>query len=61
MNKPNIVLLALGMAALTSPNGKPCMIVGNVDGVRIAGFMFEAGTAKAPTLLQVGSGKFSGS
>ena len=49
------------MAALTSPNGKPCLIVGNVDGVRIAGFMFEAGTTKAPTLLQVGSGKFSGS
>jgi len=49
------------MAALVSPNGKPCMVVENVDGVRIAGFMFEAGTVKAPTLLQVGTGKFSGS
>jgi len=49
------------MAALVSSNGKPCMVVENVDGVRIAGFMFEAGTVKAPTLLQVGTGKFSGS
>ena len=42
------------MASFVSGNGKPCLVVGNVDGVRIAGFMFEAGAVKADTLLQVG-------
>jgi hypothetical protein len=37
------VLLGLGLATLISGNGKPCIIVGNVDGVRIAGFILEAG------------------
>ena len=49
------------MASFVSANGKPCTDLGNVDGVRIAGFMFEAGKVKADTLLQVGSGKFTGS
>jgi hypothetical protein len=34
------------MASFVSANGKPCTDLGNVDGVRIAGFMFEAGTEK---------------
>ena len=49
------------MASFVSGNGKPCLVVGNVDGVRIAGLMLEAGSVKAHTLLQVGTGKFSGS
>jgi len=39
VNRPDVVLLGLGMATLISSSGKPCIQVGDVDGVRIAGFL----------------------
>jgi len=43
VNNANTVVLGIGFANLVSTTGKPCMIVGNVDGVRIAGILFQAG------------------
>jgi hypothetical protein len=54
VNKPDIVILGLGMATLISTNGKACIEVGNVDGVRIAGILLQAGFTKTPALLQFG-------
>lgn len=61
VNKPNAVVLGLGLATLISNNGKPCIEVGNVDGVRIAGMLLQAGNHKASTLLKWGQSKNAGS
>lgn len=42
------------MATLISTNGKACIEVGNVEGVRIAGILLQAGYTKTPALLQWG-------
>lgn len=43
VNKPDVVILGLGMATLISTTGKACIEVGNVEGVRIAGILLQAG------------------
>jgi len=57
VNKPNAVILGIGMATLISNNGKPCIEVGNVEGVRVAGMLLQAGVKKTPTLLKWGQSK----
>lgn len=49
------------MATLIPKANTPAIEVGNVEGIRIAGFILEAGTKNSPALLQVGTGKFTGS
>ena len=61
VNKANTVILGLGMATLISNTGKPCIEVGNVEGVRIAGILLQAGTHNTPSLLKWGSSKNPGS
>jgi hypothetical protein len=39
VNQDGAVLLGIGMATLVSTTGKPCIEVGDVDDVRIAGFL----------------------
>ena len=39
VNKDNTVVLWLGMATLVANNGKPAIEVGDVDGVRLAGWL----------------------
>ena len=56
VNNPNTVILGLGIATLVSTNGKPAIEVGNVDGVRIAGILLQAGPSKTEALLLWGSG-----
>jgi hypothetical protein len=52
--RANTVILGLGMATLVANKGQPIMAVSDVDGVTIAGLIFEAGASNSPTLLQVG-------
>ena len=61
VNKAGQVILGIGMATLISTNGNACIEVGDVDSVRIAGVILEAGTKKSDTLLKWGSGNFKGS
>lgn len=49
------VILGLGMTTLIPDNGTPAMVVADVDGVKIAGLMLDAGPQSSPTLLQLGS------
>jgi hypothetical protein len=59
----NQVLLGLGLATLIAPsNGSPCVRVGDVSGVRVAGLLLEAGKWETKGgMLEVGiSGKFEG-
>ncbi|RPF37658.1 coagulation factor 5/8 type domain-containing protein [Streptomyces sp. TLI_185] len=54
VNRPNTVVLGLGYATLIPDNGVTALRVADVDGVRLAGFLIDAGPVNSPTLLQVG-------
>jgi hypothetical protein len=52
--RPGTVVLGLGLPTLTPDQGAAAITVADVDGVAIAGVLFEAGAKQSPTLLQVG-------
>ena len=52
---PDTVVLGLGFPTLVAENGTPAMEVADVDGVKVGGILFEAGTNNSETLLQVGT------
>ncbi len=54
VNNANTVVLGLGLATLLAQNGTVAMQVADVDGVTIAGILFDAGSTSSPILLQVG-------
>jgi hypothetical protein len=54
VTRPGTVVLGIGYPSLTPVNGNVAMKVSDVDGVRIAGFLFEGNTQNSPVLLQVG-------
>jgi hypothetical protein len=54
VRNPNTVIFGLGLATLTPTQGTPALIVADVDGVTIAGLLFEAGASNSPNLLQIG-------
>jgi hypothetical protein len=52
--RTNAVVLGLGFATLRAGNGVSAMTVADVDGVILAGLLFDAGEANSPVLLEVG-------
>ncbi len=52
--RPGTIVLGLGYPTLVPDQGTPAMIVGDVDGVKIGGLLFEAGPVNSDTLLQIG-------
>jgi hypothetical protein len=54
INRANTVVLGLGFATLRPDNGVIAMSVADVDGVKLAGLLFDAGSVNSPVLLQVG-------
>ncbi|WP_374777586.1 discoidin domain-containing protein [Streptomyces sp. NBC_01310] len=54
VNRPGTVVLGLGLATVIPDNGVTAMKVADVDGVRLAGFLIDAGPVNSPTLLEVG-------
>jgi hypothetical protein len=54
VNRADTVILGLGMATLLPDNGVVAMQVADVDGVKIAGLLFDAGPQSSPVLLEVG-------
>ncbi|MFE7539202.1 coagulation factor 5/8 type domain-containing protein [Streptomyces platensis] len=50
----NTVVLGLGYPTLVPDNGATAMKVADVDGVRLAGFLIDAGPVNSVTLLEVG-------
>jgi Ricin-type beta-trefoil lectin domain len=54
VTRPDTVVLGLGLATLVPDNGITAMTVADVNGVKIAGLLFDAGTTNSPVLLQVG-------
>mmetsp|Transcript_38163 Transcript_38163/g.98631 ORF Transcript_38163/g.98631 Transcript_38163/m.98631 type:complete len:857 (-) Transcript_38163:52-2622(-) len=60
LDRDNQVLLGLGLATLVAEAGTPAVHVGNVDGVRVAGVLLQAGAQDSPSLLEWGDGSHPG-
>ncbi|MGX1135171.1 hypothetical protein RKD49_007361 [Streptomyces glaucescens] len=54
VNRADTIVLGLGLATIIPDNGVTAMRVADVDGVRLAGFLIDAGPVNSPTLLEVG-------
>jgi hypothetical protein len=54
VTRPNTVVLGLGLATLIPENGVTAMTVADVDGVKIAGILIDAGTTNSSVLMEVG-------
>ncbi|WP_314220899.1 coagulation factor 5/8 type domain-containing protein [Streptomyces zaehneri] len=54
VNRADTVVLGLGYATLIPDNGVTALKVADVDGVRLAGFLVDAGPVNSRVLLEVG-------
>ncbi|MEV0690698.1 coagulation factor 5/8 type domain-containing protein [Streptomyces sp. NPDC050388] len=54
VNRAGTVVLGLGYATLIPDNGVTALKVADVDGVRLAGFLVDAGPVNSPTLVEIG-------
>jgi hypothetical protein len=54
---PNTIVLGLGFATLVPQTGRPAITVTDVDGVRIAGLIVDAGPINSDALVQLGSSR----
>lgn len=54
VTSPDTIVLGIGYATLIPTAGNMCMKVADVDGVKIGGLLFDAGTVESETLLMVG-------
>jgi hypothetical protein len=55
VDRPGTVLLGLGLATLIPDGGLVAMRIADVDGVILAGVLFDAGETSSPVLLEVGA------
>ena len=53
---PGTIVIGLGYPTLAPTKGIPAMTISDVDGVKVAGIIFDAGPIASPSLLQVGTG-----
>ncbi|QAY65384.1 immunoglobulin-like domain-containing protein [Paenibacillus protaetiae] len=54
VTNPNTVILGIGLPTLIPDNGQDTMLVDDVDGVTLAGLVFDAGANHSSTLLKIG-------
>ena len=54
VTSPNTIVMGLGFATLSPTQGQPILSVADVDGVKIAGLILDAGPVKSPALLEIG-------
>ncbi|MFE0460066.1 discoidin domain-containing protein [Kitasatospora sp. NPDC058965] len=54
VTRPDTVVLGLGLATIVPDNGVTALQVGDVNGVKLAGLLIDAGTVKSPVLLRIG-------
>ncbi len=55
VTQPDTIVLGLGFPTLIPTNRNPAMVISDVDGVKVAGLIFDAGTTASPSLLTVGT------
>ncbi len=56
IERPNTVILGLGLATLVPQKGTEAITVADVDGVNISGLIVDAGPVNSPVLLKMGFG-----
>ncbi|MEW1837357.1 discoidin domain-containing protein [Nonomuraea angiospora] len=54
VTRPDTIVMGLGLATLVPDNGVTAMRVADVDGVKLSGFLIDAGTVNSPTLMEIG-------
>ncbi|MFJ2089520.1 coagulation factor 5/8 type domain-containing protein [Streptomyces sp. NPDC087901] len=54
IDRADTVALGLGLATIIPDNGVTAIKVGDVDGVKLAGLLVDAGTTNSDTLIEVG-------
>jgi F5/8 type C domain len=54
VNNANTVVLGMGLATLVPDGGVNAINIADVDGVKVAGLLIDAGTVSSPVLVQVG-------
>ena len=54
IKNPNAIVLGIGFPTLVPNNGVDGLAVSDVDGVRVAGILFDAGTTNSNNLMTVG-------
>jgi hypothetical protein len=55
VTQPDTIVMGLGFPTLVPTNGNPTMVISDVDGVKVSGILFDAGTTASPSLLEVGT------
>jgi hypothetical protein len=55
VTRPDTVVLGIGFPTIRPTNGVTAMTVADVNGVKLAGILFDAGPVTSPALLQVGT------
>ena len=55
VTKPNTVILGLGLPTLIPQNGVIAVSTNDTPGIKLAGFMVDAGPELSPTLIKIGS------
>jgi hypothetical protein len=55
VTQPDTIVLGLGYPTLIPTNRNPAMVISDVDGVKVTGIIFDAGTTASPSLLEVGT------
>ncbi|MDH2427166.1 discoidin domain-containing protein [Sphaerisporangium sp. TRM90804] len=54
VTRPDTVVLGIGLATIIPDNGTMALSVADVDGVKIAGLLIDAGPVNTPVLVEVG-------
>jgi hypothetical protein len=54
VTRPDSIVLGLGFATLHPTQGTAAMTTADVDGIEIAGLLFDAGPVQSPVLLEIG-------
>ncbi|GIJ43486.1 hypothetical protein Val02_03720 [Virgisporangium aliadipatigenens] len=55
VTRANTVVLGIGYPTIIPDNGVNAMQVSDVDGVKVAGILFDAGLVNSPILMQIGA------
>ncbi|HEU5470448.1 MAG TPA: discoidin domain-containing protein [Actinophytocola sp.] len=54
VTRPDTVVLGIGLATLIPDTGLPAITVSDVDGVKLAGLLIDAGPVNSPVLVELG-------
>ena len=55
VTNPNTVMLGIGLPTLIPQNGAIAVATADIPGIKLAGFMVDAGPGLSPSLIQIGS------